>query len=53
MEQAETPIPPQGPAIFNMMAVAYLAVAAVTILALAWWILRRSNRSLVAEGVSR
>ena len=53
MEQAGTPSPPQGPAIFNMMAVAYLAVTAVTILALAWWILRRSNRSLVAEGVSR
>lgn len=52
IEESGTPVPPQGSLIFAMMAGAYLAFAAITFLALAWWTLRSSNRPLVAEGLA-
>ena len=49
VQQADTPVPPQLPAVFSMVAGLYLALALMAFLALAWWTLRRTNRPIVAE----
>lgn len=45
IEQAGTPIPPQGPALFNMVGGMYAGFAAIAFIALAWLAIRRTNRS--------
>lgn len=46
VEQATSPVPPQVPALINMVANAYLELGGIAFIALVWRAVRQSNNSL-------